>query len=253
MKSRRFSGLKKIFAAAGLALPLFAMSVQADGLRVVTEEFPPYNYEEDGEAKGLSTEVVQAVLKEAGLEASITFYPWARAYATAQVRENTLIYSIARIPEREEMFEWVGVVAPYRTSFYKLKENDKVRINSIEEAREYRVGVSLEDVILTYLKGQGFDDLQVSEKDLLNVRMLARGRLDVIAYDEAAFPRLVQREGYDLLDFERVYRLEDLTGDLYIAASPGTDPAIVKKLKAGLEAVKASGLYDEIHKKYFLF
>lgn len=241
------TGLSVILAVQ----PLHVAS--ASELHIVTESFPPYNYQRDGQAKGLSTEVVRAVLDHAGIKADIKFYPWARAYKTATVSPNTLIYSIARIPERESLFQWIGVVAPYRTSFYKLKVNEAIRIESLDDARKYKVGVSLEDVITIYLQGQGFEHLQVSQSDLLNVRMLAFGRLDVIAYDEAAFPRLVRKVGHDPERFERIYRLTDLSGDLYLAASPRTDPVIVKQLRESLQAIREEGVYDRIHQKYFLY
>jgi len=88
------------FLLAAVLIAVFFGPARASDLLIVTEELPPYNYQEDGVAKGLSTEVVQAVLAETGLEAEIQFYPWARRYIMAQNRTNTLIYSMARIQER---------------------------------------------------------------------------------------------------------------------------------------------------------
>ncbi len=74
--------MKTIFAA--LFSLLFTLPSWAGPLTIVTEDFPPYNYEQDGKASGLSSEVVQAVLKEIGLQADIIFYPWRRAYHAVQ-------------------------------------------------------------------------------------------------------------------------------------------------------------------------
>ena len=51
---------------AALCLSATACSVAhaAQPVRVLTEEFPPYNYTEQGRITGLGTEVVEAVLKE---------------------------------------------------------------------------------------------------------------------------------------------------------------------------------------------
>ena len=102
---------------------LFASPLGAESLRIVTEDFPPYNFQVGNEARGLSSEVVQAVLKQINRQAEFEFYPWARAYEIAQNEKNNLIFSIARIPEREALFNWVGSIAPYKTSLYKLKAN----------------------------------------------------------------------------------------------------------------------------------
>jgi polar amino acid transport system substrate-binding protein len=77
------SSLVRILRAA-LIFMCFALPVRAQDIMIVTEEFPPYNYSDNGRAQGLSSEVVQAVLAQAGLAAEFLFLPWARAYLTAQ-------------------------------------------------------------------------------------------------------------------------------------------------------------------------
>ncbi|MEH6443802.1 MAG: transporter substrate-binding domain-containing protein [Oceanospirillaceae bacterium] len=229
---------------------LMVSSLQAQPLRIVTEEFAPYNFQVGDEAKGLSSEVVQAVLKHVKLEASIEFYPWARAYEIAQAGKNTLIYSIARIPEREALFDWVGAIAPYNTSLYKLKLNKYIKVNSIDEAKQYQIGVSLNDVTGTYLRRHDFTSLKTVSKDVLNIRLLAKNRIDLIAYEEASFVHTLQEEGLDTSLFERVYRLDELSDQLYMAFSLGSDTDLVASFKAGLKAIKMNGLYDQIQMKY---
>ncbi|WP_189607134.1 substrate-binding periplasmic protein [Saccharospirillum salsuginis] len=244
------------FSSSTVSALLFALSMTfptwADGpLHVVTEEFPPYNHLVDGEAHGLSTEVVQAVLDHAGVDADIDFYPWARAYQIAQAEPNTLIYSIALIPEREPLFEWIGVIAPYRTSFYKLKSNTDLTIQSLEDARPYRIGVSQEDVIKTYLENRGFERFEITNDDDLIVRMLYFGRMELIAHDEAAMPIRVKAAGFDMALIERAYRIDDLTGSLYMAMHPDSDPDLIRALRDSLAAIKANGTYEAILSRYF--
>ena len=93
--------------------------------------------------KGVSTEVVLAVLKEVNVKAKIELYPWARAYQIATTKKNHLIYSIGRIPERENLFHWVGTIAPYKTSLYKLKIRKDIKIGSLNDAKRYTIGCSI--------------------------------------------------------------------------------------------------------------
>ncbi len=44
-------------------------------ITIVTEQYPPYNFEENNIIKGMSTEVVQAVFNELGLLPEIKVYP----------------------------------------------------------------------------------------------------------------------------------------------------------------------------------
>jgi len=237
-----------------LLLSLLIVSpLKAEPFRIVTEDFPPYNFQEGDQAKGLSSEVVKAVMEQINLQASIEFYPWARAYESALTDKNILIYSIARIAEREALFHWVGTIAPYKTSLFKLKANKTIEVNSIAEAKKYEVGVSSEDVISTYLKRNGFPFLKVVASDILGIRLLANNRIDLIASDEASFYQRLKNEGLDASLFERVFRLEELSDQLYMAFSLGSDADLVTAFRDGLEVIKLNKTYDQIQQQYFKF
>jgi polar amino acid transport system substrate-binding protein len=229
---------------------LIANPLKAEPIRILTEHFPPYNFEVDNQAQGLATEVVQAVLQQLKLDVDIEFYPWARAYELAQTEKNILIYSIARIPERENLFQWVGTIAPYKTSLYKLKANKEIKVNTLEQAKQYEIGLSLNDVIVTYLQRHQFPSLKILSTGLLNIRMLANDRIDLIAYDEASFSYALQEEGVEDALFEKVYTLDELSDQLYMAFSPRSDKALVKAFADALQVIKANGSYEQIQKKY---
>ncbi|GGB59039.1 hypothetical protein GCM10011316_33860 [Roseibium aquae] len=235
---------------AALLCCLSGLPAQAQALKVVTENFAPYNYEEGGIPKGLSTEVVQAALEAAGIEAQIEFYPWARSYLLAQTQKNTLIYSIARIPEREHLFKWVGHIAPYRTSLFKLSGRDDVSVTALEDAKAYSVGVTINDVSYQYLMGQGFPNVVVAETDLLNVRKLALARLDLAAFDEAQLLENMRLEAMTTDLFTMVHRIEALSGHLYMALQKDSDPDLLHRIRKGLEAIKSNGTYARILDRY---
>ncbi len=121
----------------------------------------------------------------------------------------------------------------------------------MNDAKRYTIGCSIADVITTYLQSKGFLSLKQVRDDRLNLRKLLKGRIDLQAYDEASFAYMVQQEGLDLSKFERVYRLEELSDDLYLAFSKTSDISLVKKFQKELRAIKENGVFDEIQKKYF--
>jgi len=230
----------------------FASFCSAESIIVVTEDFPPYNYLSNGQAEGISSEIVTAALKESGITTkSWDFYPWPRSYAIALAKKNVLIYSIARVPERETLFQWVGTIAPYKTSFY-MSSNQSFVVNSMTDAKKFTVGVSRDDAIKIYLEEHGFDKLHVSRLDVLNIRMLLSGKFQLIAYDEASFQYRLEQTGLDPNAFERIYRIAELTDELYMAFSKQTNKATVEKLRNGLSAIKEKGIYSDIQRKYGL-
>lgn len=69
-------------------LLLIASPLKAEPLRIVTEDFSPYNFQVGKKAKGFCSEVIQAVLKQLNLQVPVEFYPWARAYEIAQTKKT---------------------------------------------------------------------------------------------------------------------------------------------------------------------
>lgn len=238
----------KVFIFTSLLLA--AVSSAAQDIKIVTEDFPPYNYEEKGEVTGLSTKIVRAVLKEAGMDCNISLYPWARSYNMALEQENVLIYSILRISEREKLFKWVGEIAVSEMYFFKLKERADIQITSLDDAKKYVIGVTRETAPHQYLLNKGFELKEVDSRDELSIRKLVNRRIDLMPYYGIPFVYKVKGLGYDPEQFEKVYFLKDASEKLYMAFGAKTSDSIVEKFRKALEKIKADGTYGRILKEY---
>lgn len=248
------------FAARAICAWLLALAGAAAGatepaIRIVTEEFPPYNLTENGRITGLSTEVVEAVLKEVGVAAPIQSMPWARAYDIALNGENVLIYSITRTAMREKLFKWVGVVAP--SDWYLFSRADHpVTLGKLDDAKAFQTATVNEDAGEQYLVSKGFAlgrNLQSSNKYEFNYEKLRRGRVELWVANDLVAHHLARRAGDDpAKTLVRSLHLPDLGGNdgLYMAFSLKTPDAVVERFRKGLEAVKKSGRYDALNKKW---
>jgi polar amino acid transport system substrate-binding protein len=47
--------------------------------RFVTLDYPPYEYEENGQVKGIAADIIRETFKQMGKEVTIEVYPWARS------------------------------------------------------------------------------------------------------------------------------------------------------------------------------
>lgn len=122
-------------------LPNSGLSQDAQ-LKVVTTEYPPYSYtDETGSVSGISTAIVSALPTKLNVDVPIHSYPWSMAYRTALEKKNTLIYSMVRTPEREELFEWVGVIVQGASFLYSLKGREDIRLHHLSDAEPYTIGV----------------------------------------------------------------------------------------------------------------
>lgn len=107
-------------------LPGFAL---ADSIRVVTEEYPPFNYtDETGQIAGVSTAIVREALQRARPDYKIESNAWARSYQIALAEPGVLIYTIYRNPEREPLFKWVGAILEARDLVYRLAARTDIKV-----------------------------------------------------------------------------------------------------------------------------
>lgn len=100
-------------------------------IKIYTTDFPPYNYiDRSGDLVGITTDTVKAVLREVNVEGEFIHKPWSRIYVEAQKEPNTLIYSITKTKEREDLFKWVAIIAPSTYRIWAMKDRNII-INSI--------------------------------------------------------------------------------------------------------------------------
>ncbi|HLA33152.1 MAG TPA: transporter substrate-binding domain-containing protein [Pseudomonas sp.] len=224
-------------------------------LRVVTEEYPPYNYTENGRLTGLSTEIIQAALAAVQLQGQFQSLPWARAYDIAQNSENVLIYTIVRTPHREALFKWVAPLAPMRRYLFSWAQRP-ISLQHLDDAKHYQIGTVNEDVGEQFLVAQGFAkgrNLQSSAQYAFNYEKLKLGRIDLWVIDERVAHYLARQAGDDPLQvLSKSYPLPELEGEHYMAFGKQTPDALVERVRQGLERIKHNGVLDSIQKKWGL-
>jgi len=210
---------------------------------------------EDGRLTGMSTEVVQAVLEEVGVQANIQSMPWARAYDLALNSENVLIYSIARTRQREKSFRCVGVVAPMRWYLYSLPQRN-IQLRRLDDARRYQIGTVKQDAGEQHLLARGFaigKNLQSSNKYAHNYEKLTLGRVDLWIANELNARYLARRAGAAAAEVPvPVLSLPDLANDdgLSMAFSLQTSDAVVERFRQGLKTIRDNGTYDAIARRW---
>ena len=234
----------------GLAFIDFCLA--ENRLEVVTEEWPPYNYTVDGKLTGFSTEVVEATLKRAGLSYLLRLGVWEGAYQRALTQKNVLIYTLARTPERESLFYWIGPLAPRQVNLYKLKSRTNININQLSDAKNYVTGLVKNDALHVFFKSKGFVDgqnLQAVDDQALNIKMLFAGRIDFISDSALSLSWMLSNEGLSFDKLEKVLVLID-GGGYYLALNRSSDKALVEKIQKAFENVVDDGSLAKISTRY---
>lgn len=245
-------GLRALVLGALLGYSLTAAS--GDSIKILTEEFPPYNFTENGKITGFSTEVVEAVLKEIKVQGDFQSMPWARAYQTAQATPSTLIYSIGRTKEREKLFKWVGVIAP--ADYYLFSWHGRnLKLDVLEDAKKYQTGTVNEDVGEQFLVANGFvkgKNLQSSVKYEFNYEKLKLGRVDLWIMGELTGYYLARQAGDDPTKvLVKAHHLAGLGSEgYYMAFGIKTPDTLVDRFRQGLETIKKNGTFDALKRKW---
>jgi len=224
-----------------LLLVATSLAVAAEKIIVVTEEFAPYNYTENGKLTGYSANIVEALLRRTDISYTIDTYPWARAYKMALQLPNVLIFTMARTPARESEFHWIGELADRKLYFYKLKSRSDIVVTKLDDIKKYRVGVDLGDAAEELLLQDGFvvgENIDESPMEQSSLNKLQRDRVDFIVGNGLAIDYMVRKSNMPTLQLERSLMLVN-QGKYFIAMSKQTSPELVKELqKAYADMIK---------------
>jgi polar amino acid transport system substrate-binding protein len=233
-------------AASFTLLMLLCLQAQAEPLQVVTED-SSYSELRDGKVVGVASEIVEKTLAKAGVaDYHMALYPWARAYDMARLEPNVLIYPIIRSAEREPLFKWVGELDHVTPMFYKLRERRDVVVKSLQDAKNYSIGVVRDDSRQEYLEGKGFNKMVVSSNNLDNLRKLLSGQVALVPLPEREAREQCEDLHIAFEDLESVYTIDELSKGLYIALSLKTPDDTVKRITAAFAHLKDDGTLAKI-------
>lgn len=109
-------------------------------LRVHNEKnWPPYNYREKGEPKGLSIEYMNLLATKLGVEVEyITADTWEKFLEMMKEGHLDVMLNIKRTPDREKFLHFTGL---YYTPFNGIYTTDRDSIDSLSELKDKIVAV----------------------------------------------------------------------------------------------------------------
>ena len=236
-----------------LLIYLIAFFAQSQSILVVTEDAPPLQIYKNGELTGgMAVKLVQAIFKQAKLTSDIQVYPWPRAYHMALTQKDTLIFSIAKSPERKDDFIWIGKLYSLESNITKLKSATDIKITSPENIKNYKIAVSRGDYGESYLKSIGLregSNLHLTIKHRNLWKLLYSNRVEAIFTNQVTAKSEIKAAGLDVSKAVIEYKIEDLASDIYLAANKHTDILIITQLQVAFQEIKNNGIYKQITKK----
>lgn len=236
---------------------LLAGSAQAEvpanyKMVLMTENFPPYNmaingknYAREENINGIAVDIIREMFKRAGIQYNLTLrFPWARIYKLALENPDYGVFVTARLPEREALFKWVGPIGP--DDWVLLGRSDStISLNSLDEAKQYRVGAYKGDAIAEHLVEKGLKPI-TALRDQENAKKLMAGQIDLWASGDPAGRYLAKQEG--ITGLKTILRFD--SAQLYLALNKEVSDEVVQKLQAELDKMRSEGLVEQILNNY---
>lgn len=243
--------MKHSTLTAALLCLLLATPVRAEQYQVVTEEWAPYNYQENNQLTGMATEIVRAIMALTGDNFEVLLLPSMRSTHALKTRPKTIMYSLFRTAEREPLYKWVGPIVEESIHPYQLA-NAQQPVNTLEQLLHApRITTRHAGLIPEILQTQGFNNLEKSATESLQLyRMLLAGRTDIIIGDTDAGVAYYSRHLNIAPGTLRQIPIELYRSSLYIAFSRDSEDKMVAAWASALEQLRHSGELARIQGRY---
>ncbi len=238
---------RRRLAVALLAGLMCVPAAHARDVVMCTLNWEPY-YGQELPRNGFFTAIVKTAFERGGHRAKAQFMPWPRAMLEVKQGDRDVLLGAYYNEERADTYiasdsiytDEVGIVT--RSSLVDIRE-----FNSLRELSEYTIGHGR-----GYAVNDEFDNAEYLNKEpeksqVLNLRKLYAGRIDMIAGSFASIRYLANREGHDV---DELVFLEPTLNEntLHIMFSRAIEDGeeLLADFHRGLREIRQDGTYDRI-------
>jgi polar amino acid transport system substrate-binding protein len=207
-------------------------------LQVVTEFSPPYQTLLQNEVSGSATKIVKTLLSESELTATISMYPWARAYEKAISEPNTLIYSIAKSDKRNKKFHWLLPVAYYKFGLVALSERNDLHKTTLKEVSKFVLAVQRNDIAHQWALDNGLEEgkhLIICSDIGCSWKLLLNKKVDFIVESPELIESMLVEYKLPTTLAKYVIAIPELEITGYLAANINIETSILEKLQLAIK------------------
>ncbi len=230
-----------------------SMAQDLNSITWVTEEYPPFNYSQDGVATGITVDLLLEIWKRAGVNKTakdIKVWPWSRGYEMTKKKTGLCLFGMTVTEPRKDLFKFVSPIPAGAGNVIIAKKSKNMKIDGVDQLKNYNIGVILKDIGEQLLLDRGINakDLDHCNTTDCLIKKLEKDRVDAISYSYESTVYHMKQLGIDHTQYEIVYFLmEDHIG---YAFHKDTDPAIIETLQKALDEIRKDGTGKKINAKY---
>ncbi|MGE8065330.1 substrate-binding periplasmic protein [Pseudomonas sp. NPDC089569] len=218
-------------------------------LRIVTEPWAPYVYEENGSALGLDYETTAIVFKRLGIEVQWQFLPWKRCLSMLESGQADGALDIFHSDERDATLLYPSEPLS-QVQFVMFYANERPHpFRTLDELRGLTIGTSP-----GYLYSQDFRESTLFTREPApsheaNFGKLLRGRIDLLITDRRVGQHLLDQLNIRDKITENPTIISQQSQFLAVRRNAGMD-LLVQRFGAELKRFKREPAYAELSARY---
>lgn len=234
-------------ALIGGVLMLAAVSdAQARQVVMCTLNWEPY-YGEDLPREGFFTEIVRTAFERGGHTTQAEFMPWARAMLEVKQGDRDVLLGAYYNEERAETYIASDPIYTDEVGIVAHEDLGLTEFDSLRDLTEYTIGYGRGYSVNEEFDNADYLDKEPEESQVLNLRKLFAGRIDLIAGSFASIRYVAQEQGHDVDELVFLQpTLKENTLHIMISRAIDDGDELMADFHEGLSEIREDGTYDRI-------
>ena len=249
MRRFRFSAMWPLLLSLVVLPP--SMAAAPAKLTLYTEHFPPYSFLQQQQVRGINADLLRFACERAEIECEFVTYPWLRAFELVQKNPQSGIFSIVRTAKRVPLFQWVGPLVSSNAYLYRLKHRTDIKLQNLNDAKAYSIGVAHGDVYEEFFLAHGFahgKNLVKFSTKSESFPLFLKGKIDLLISSELVVKAWLQQQE-NPPEVEIVLDVS-MAGQNYLALHPAVPVAIAQALQQALQQLETEGKVQPLIRTY---
>lgn len=219
-------------------------------LTVVFEDYPPYEYVENNQVKGVNMDLIREAFERMGVTASFEPRPWKRALFELEEGDILALSSGFRTAEREHFAIFPSEPLAMEVNVVAVLADAELEVESLEDLKGVAVGVVRE-----YVYGHEFDSFEGVRRIETNsmyqlVDMLLNRRMPAIVGNATVIRHIAKKRG-QLSRIKFVYEIGREPLYLFFSRKRGEQARqAAREFGATIRSMRKDGTFSDILSRY---
>lgn len=215
----------------------------------VINNFPPFEYVEDGKLTGFDVELVEAIAKEEGLE--VEWRQMGFDGLIPALQANQISCAVSDISVTADRKEVVDFTDSYYEDGYSVAVKEGSPVRSLDDLKGKTIvatqGTQGVTVAKKLAKEHGVRTRVLTTSNALYLAV-SSGQAEALTIDTSSLSYRLKKDGDD--PTVHILRKNVTTAPAAIAVPKGNEER-VQALNSGLKKIRENGTYAKIYEKYF--